>query len=274
LRSINGTIGFKCVYDINVWRRICTRVDLGHAAWCLVQRDGTHPLPPAINCGDRSCNIADLVIVGSHCIGLEPIVERLQVEGFAVKIRNTGSTRGLAAAKRGECDVAPIHLMDPCTNGYNKPFLSAGMEFVRGYRRSQGIVFRPGDRRFDGLSAEAAVVAACENSSCTMVNRNAGSGTRILIDRLLAGERPAGYWSQPKSHDAVATAVAQGCADWGLTIKTAARRYNLGFIPVQDEQYDFVVPKSRVHRSAVQRFCALLQEPSLRAALSANGFGL
>jgi hypothetical protein len=92
----------------------------------------------------------------------------------------------------------------------------------------------------------AIVVTARVNSSCTMVNRNAGSSTRILIDRLLAGDRPAGYRSRPNSHNAVATAVAQGCADWGLTIKTAARRYNLGFIPVQDEQYDFVVPKSRV----------------------------
>src|SRR5262245_25644930 len=260
LRSINGTTGFKCVYDIDVWRRVCTHVDLGDAAWCLVQRDGTHPLPPAMNCSDRSCNIADLVFIGSHCIGLEPITERLQVEGFAVKVINTGSTRGLAAAKPGECDVAPIHLMDPRTNAYNKPFLSAGMELVRGYRRLQGIVFRPRDRRFDGFSAEAAVAAARLGSSGTMVNRNAGSGTRILIDRLLVGERPAGYRSQPNSHNAVATAVAQGCADWGLTIKTAARRYNLGFIPVQDEQYDFVVPKSRVHKPAVQRFHALLQE--------------
>jgi putative molybdopterin biosynthesis protein len=106
-----------------------------------------------------------------------------------------------------------------------------------------------------------------------MVGRNAGSGTRILIDRLLAGKRPAGYWSQPKSHNAVAAAVAQGRADWGLTIQTVARQYDLGFIPVQDEHYDFVVPISRAHRLPLQRFRALLQEPSLRAALIADGFG-
>jgi len=273
LRAIDGTTGFKCVYDTKVWRRVCTRVDLGDAAWCLVQRDGTHPLPPAMNRGDRSRNIADLVIIGSHCIGLEPIIERLQAEGFAVKVINTGSTGGLAAAQRDQCDVAPLHLMDPASE-YNKPFLTARMELVRGYRRLQGIVFRPGDRRFDGLAAEAAVAAARVSTSCMMVNRNAGSGTRILIERLLAGKRPAGYRSQPNSHNAVATAVAQGRADWGVTIKTAARRYDLGFIPVQDEQYDFVIPKSRVHRPPVQRFRALLHEPSLRAALIADGFGL
>jgi putative molybdopterin biosynthesis protein len=224
--------------------------------------------------GDRSRNIADLVIIGSHCVGLELIIERLQAEGLAVKAINAGSTRGLAAAKRDECDVAPLHLMDPATSEYNKSFLTARTELVRGYRRLQGIVFRPGDRRFDGFSAEAAVAAARVNTGCMMVNRNSGSGTRILIDHLLAGERPAGYRSQPNSHNAVAMAVAQGRADWGLTIKTVARRYDLGFIPVQDEHYDFVIPMSRVHRPPVQRFRALLREPSLRTALLANGFGI
>jgi len=185
-----------------------------------------------------------------------------------------GSTEGLAAANRGECDLAPIHLMDPATSEYNKPFLSPGMELIRGYSRLQGIVYRPEDRRFDGLSAEAAVAVTRAHSGCRMVNRNAGSGTRILIDRLLAGDRPAGYWSQPNTHNAVAAAVAQCRADWGLTIKTVARHYNLGFIPVQDEYYDFVVPMSRVRRPPVLRFRALLQDPSLRAALIAEGFGI
>jgi putative molybdopterin biosynthesis protein len=152
-----------------------------------------------VNDGERGN--ADLVIIGSHCIGLELITERLQAEGVMVKAVTVGSTEGLAAAKRGECDLAPIHLMDPATNEYNKPFMTPELELIPGYRRLQGIVFRSGDRRFHGLSAEAAVAAARVNCSCTMVNRNAGSGTRILIDRLLAGERPAGYQSQPNSHN-------------------------------------------------------------------------
>jgi len=98
------------------------------------------------------------------------------------------------------------------------------MELIRGYRRLQGIVFRPEDRRFDGLSAEAAVASARAHACCRMVGRNAGSGTRILIDHLLVGDRPTGYWSQPDTHNAVAAEVAQCRADWGLTIKTVARR--------------------------------------------------
>jgi putative molybdopterin biosynthesis protein len=164
--------------------------------------------------------------------------------------------------------------MDPATSEYNKPFMTPELELIPGYRRLQGIVFRPEDRRFNGLSAETAMAVTRTHASCRMVSRNAGSGTRILIDRLLAGDRPAGYWSQPNTHNAVARAVAKCRADWGLTIKTVARQYNLGFIPVQDEHYDFVVPKSRAHRPPVQRFHALLQEPSLRAALVADGFGI
>ena len=62
-----------------------------------------------------------------------------------------------------------------------------------------------------------------------MVNRNAGAGTRVLIDQLLAGARPPGYSNQPRSHNAVAAAVAQGRADWGVAIVRVARLYGLGF---------------------------------------------
>jgi len=154
LRVIDGSPGFKFVYDMRAWRRVCRRVHLGDAAWCLVQRDGTHAQRLAMNGGEHGRHIADLVIIGSHCVGLELIIERLQAEGLSIKAVTVGSTDGLAAAKRGECDVAPIHLMDPATSEYNIPFLTPGMELIRGYRRRQGIVFRREDRRFDGLSAD------------------------------------------------------------------------------------------------------------------------
>ena len=87
-----------------------------------------------------------------------------------------------------------------------------------------------------------------------MVNRNQGSGTRALIDRLLGGAKPAGYAVQPRNHNAVAAAVVQGRADWGVTLDTIARSAGLGFIPVQHEQYDFVVPKARAERPGVTAF--------------------
>jgi putative molybdopterin biosynthesis protein len=95
-----------------------------------------------------------------------------------------------------------------------------------------------------------------------------------LTDRLLKGAKPPGYWSQPKSHNAVAVAVAQQRADWGMAIESVAHQYGLGFVPVQDEHYDFIVPKARLERLPVQRFKALLEETSVRDALVALGFGI
>jgi putative molybdopterin biosynthesis protein len=112
-----------------------------------------------------------------------------------------------------------------------------------------------------------------------MVNRNQGSGTRALIDRLLAlrrgsgpgGVKPPGYAVQPRTHNAVAAAVLQGRADWGMTLDTIARSAGLGFIAVQHEQYDFVTPKARADRPAVNAFKALLADPATREALQRLG---
>ena len=216
--------------------------------------------------------LADLVIIGSHCVGLDVIVGRLRADGLQVKALNVGSTGGLAAAKRGECDVAGIHLMDEATGEYNRPLLTPDLELIPGYRRLQGFVFRTGDPRFESRTIEDAIAAALADADCLMVSRNAGSGTRVLIDRLLKGARPPGYWSQPKSHNAVAVAVAQNRADWGVAIETVARQYGLGFIPLQDEHYDFVVPRTRWDRPAVQHFRAALADPSVRSALAALRF--
>ncbi|HEY1299900.1 MAG TPA: molybdopterin biosynthesis protein [Stellaceae bacterium] len=219
-----------------------------------------------------SARLADLLIIGSHCVGLDLIIDRLSAEGISVKALNVGSMGGLAAAERGECDIAPVHLMDPATGEYNRPFLTPRLALFAGYRRLQGIVYRAGDRRFEGRTPDAAIATVLADPECLMVNRNAGSGTRILTDRLLGGRRPPGYWSQPKSHNAVAAAVAQGRADWGVAIESVARQYGLGFIPAQDEHYDFVVPKNRIERDPVRRFRAILEDGDLRSALTDYGF--
>ena len=220
----------------------------------------------------QGLDAADLIFIGSHCVGLDWLAGELMRQGIRIKAMNVGSTGGLMAARRGECDVAGIHLMDPATGVYNRPLLTPGLELVTGYGRMQGVVHRPGDTRFEGLDAAAAIAAATAQPGCTMVNRNAGSGTRILIDRLLGGAQPPGYGVQTKSHNAVAVAVAQQRADWGLAIDTVARQYGLGFIPVQEERYDFVVPQARLGRAPVQAFVALLQSAAAREALDRLGF--
>jgi len=215
-----------------------------------------------------------LVAIGSHCVGLDCVLGALQLRGTTVKALHVGSMGGLAAAKRGECDIAGVHLMDPATGIYNRHLLDDSLLLVEGYRRMQGLVFRPGDSRFQGRPLAEAVAAALADADCTLVNRNPGSGTRVLVDRLLQGRQPPGHGVQTKSHNAVAAAVAQGRADWGIAIDTVAAQYGLGFIPMQEEHYDFVVPKARAARAPVQAFIALLQEPALRGRLAALGFSL
>ncbi len=216
--------------------------------------------------------VPDLVIVGSHCIGLDLVTARIARNGLFVRSIAVGSLGGLAAAKRGECDLAPIHLFDDRSETYNTPFLSNGLELVPGWRRMQGIVFRKGDVRFGGRSAQAAVQAALADPACIMVNRNQGAGTRILIDRLLGDNRPDGYWNQPRSHNAVAAAVAQHRADWGMTIAPVALASGLGFIPLAEEHYDFALVKTRKDQPAVRAFLDALKSEEARAALTRAGF--
>jgi putative molybdopterin biosynthesis protein len=262
---------------------------------------------------DASLRSADLIVIGSQCIGLDFLLSELQTAGFTSKFLAAGSTGGLEAAKRGECDLTGVHLLDPATNTYNRPFLNDDLLLISGYGRLQGVVFRAGDSRFEGKTIAEAVATALADPNCVLVNRNRGSGTRILIDRLLSapsplggegwgegresatiarlspphphplspevGERgarphPPGYLTEVRSHNAVVAAVAQGRADWGVAIAPAAASAGLGFIPMKHEQYDFVAPKSRINRPAVQAFMRLLQNPKTQQALRQRGFQL
>jgi molybdopterin molybdotransferase/putative molybdopterin biosynthesis protein len=218
--------------------------------------------------------LADLVVIGSHCVGLDYLLGALQERGTHAKFLAVGSTAGLEAARRGECDVAGVHLLDARTGRYNTPFLTPELRLVAGYRRLQGIVFRRGDARFEGRSAQDAIASVRQDPACVMVNRNQGSGTRALIDRLLEGARPHGYAVQPRNHHAVAAAVSQGRADWGVTLETIAASAALGFLPLQQEQYDFVVPEPRARRPAVLAFIELLTEPETRSALTRLGMSV
>jgi putative molybdopterin biosynthesis protein len=198
--------------------------------------------------------IPDLVVMGSHCIGLDCVIAVLSKKGMSARTLAIGSLGGLAALKRGECDVAPIHLYDPETRRYNAPFLTSDVALIPGWRRLQGIVFRRGDQRFEDDDPSAAIVKALADPGCLMVNRNQGSGTRVLIDNLLNGATPAGYWNQPRSHNAVAASVAQGRADWGIAIKPVADELDLGFIPLAQEHYDFAVLKRPRDAGALEKF--------------------
>jgi putative molybdopterin biosynthesis protein len=134
----------------------------------------------------------------------------------------------------------------------------------------QGVVHRPDDTLAAGLDAERAIRRLAASPDRIMVNRNPGAGTRILLDRLLAGARPPGYSNQPRSHNAVAAAVAQGRADWGVAIRPVAEARGLAFLPLVAEEYDFAVSASPRRPELVAAFAAALRAAA--GAVSALGF--
>ncbi len=212
---------------------------------------------------------ADLMIIGSHCVGVDVILKILRTRmSVMAKVINVGSTSGLIAIKRGEADLAGTHLLDE-SGEYNLPIIRklgiSGVYVVKGYVREQGLVVRKGNPKdikgFEDLLRE----------DVTFINRNRGSGTRVLIDSELKKicdakdlkfekivEMVRGYDIEAKTHTSVAVAVASGKADVGVAIKTVAARYGLDFIPLRSEEYDFVVRKDRWSRGVVREFLNVL----------------
>jgi putative molybdopterin biosynthesis protein len=233
-------------------------------------------------------NLADLVVIGSHCVGIDVLigVVREHTPGFVAKVINTGSLGGLHAVKRGEADVAGVHLLDEPTGEYNIPFyhrfgLKGKAVLVRGYMREQGFLL-PKDnperiRNFDDLLAR----------KLSLINRNRGSGTRILVDfhlSKIAASRGIrldeltsqiqGYTSEAKSHSAVAAAVAHGRVDVGVGIRTVAETYGLDFVKIGDESFDFLLPKDRLDKPAVRSFLAALKSKEFASLLKSRTPGL
>jgi len=219
----------------------------------------------------RDVKPADLVIMGSHCAGLDLIMSLLKAKGIHARFISVGSSAGLAAIKRGQCDIAGMHLFDPESETYNQSYIDIGLSLVRGYRRKQGLIFRKDDPRFQGENPREIINQVKKDTSCLMINRNLGSGTRILIDQLLDGYKPNGYLIQTSNHRAVIAAVQQERADWGVAIQSVAADDNIGFLPIQDECYDFMVADTGLEKKSVRVFVELLKNDALKVSLTEMG---
>jgi putative molybdopterin biosynthesis protein len=214
---------------------------------------------------------ANLLIIGSHCVGIDVLLELMRKKHpWIVKVINAGSSGGLVAVRRKEADIAGTHLLDEETGEYNVPFIGKfGLRdvfLVKGYVREQGLIVRRGNPK------NIKKVEDVLRENVTIINRNPGSGTRVLLDMYLkdvAEQRNVsfddivnevdGYSIEARSHTAVATAVLMGKADVGLGIRTVAERYGLDFIPLRGEEYDFVVRKDSTHINAIEEFLKTLK---------------
>ncbi len=221
----------------------------------------------------ESTRPSDLIIIGSHCVGLDFLLGEMQKRGVSCKFLAVGSMGGILAVQRGECDLAGTHLLDVASNQYNSHLLTAELALIKGYRRSQGLLFRKDDSRFALVkqNIQETIRQLMENQNVRMINRNLGSGTRVLLDRLLAGQRPSGFFQEAKSHNSVAAAIAQKRADWGIAIRSVAEDSGLDFFPMQDEEYDFIIPNKRLNRPEVKQFINLLQEANIQSQLNKLG---
>lgn len=209
-----------------------------------------------------------IFLAGEH---LRRQKDRTSVVGWTM-----GSTAALHALQRGEVHVAGIHLLDPATGESNLPFLrrslkGPGYDVVTFATWEEGFLVRPGNP----LSIRTA--ADLSNPTVTLVNREEGSGARLLLDQQLRGSgvgrtHVRGYDRIASTHCEVARAIAERRADVGIGIRSAALLFDLDFVPLQTARYDLVVPKTYLtsHPTLAHLFETLVSRP-FRAELDALG---
>jgi putative molybdopterin biosynthesis protein len=221
----------------------------------------------------RRLEPAELLIMGSHCPGIDLLLTKLRNRHIHARFFPVGSEAGLEAVQKSRCDIAGIHLYDPSTNSYNSSFIDpTKAQWVRGYQRQQGLIFRKQHAELAGRTPESALEFILSNPSLRMVNRNPGSGTRIHIDRWLRGHRPDGYSMQVQHHTAVAAAIEQKRADFGVAVRHVCSESDCHFIPLTIESFDFAIANSRADRNAVKAFFEVLHHPETRSELLELGY--
>lgn len=188
-------------------------------------------------------------IVGSHDLALNLLISQLKYKNPEINIEGdyAGSLGGLIALQEGRADLAGIHLLDAETGTYNYPYVKhvlPGREMVIVHLayRIQGLIFAANNPKYiEGFHD-------LKRHNITFVNRQKGSGTRVLLDLELnklgiLSSEIHGYDRELDTHTAVAASIAHGEADVGLGIEAAANASQLGFLPLFRERYDLVIPR-------------------------------
>jgi putative molybdopterin biosynthesis protein len=218
-----------------------------------------------------------LIAVGSHDNSLDVLADELRAQdaNLSLSSSHVGSMGGLMAVKRGVCHLAGTHLLDESDGSYNLSYLRrylAGLpvRLVHLVMREQGLILPAGNpKNIRGLEDLV-------REDVSLVNRQGGSGTRILLDYRLKqlGLAPGGirgYDREEFTHMAVAVAVLSGSADVGLGIHAAARALNLEFIPVVTEQYDLVIPEAYFDTAALQTLLSVIGSTTFKKRVAALG---
>ena len=255
----------------------------------MVRADGMAHIPrfsEGLNAGDevtvellRPPGVIDHTIVhlGSHDMTLDLLADQLRRErpDRALSSGNVGSLSGLLALRRGEAHLAGSHLLDEKTGEYNLSYIRRYLPgvpiVVLGFvGRTQGLIVPSGNPK--GLAG----LSDLRRPDVIYVNRQRGAGTRVLLDYQLQRLQidPSviqGYNRVEYTHMAVAAAVQSGAADCGLGILAAARALDLDFVPLLEEQYQFVIPRVYYESDLLAPLLDIIRSPSFRSAVSALG---
>lgn len=225
--------------------------------------------------GQKTSSPNALRFVGSHDPAVELLATQLQHHdpSLELSVSFAGSLGGLMALARGEADVAGAHLRDEQTGEYNIDYVrhilpGRPVVLVTLVTRPVGLLVAAGNpKRITGMADLA-------RPEVTLINRQAGSGTRVLLDARLrelgvVSRDVAGYEREASTHTAVAAAIARGEADVGLGVRAAAQAPRLDFIPLLRERYDLVIPQEAWGRPPLQTMLDVVRSDEFRAAVLA-----
>ena len=230
---------------------------------------------------DLNTIMNNIIITGSHDLILDVLKNELQedLSDYRLVSFNVGSMGGLMSLKQNRTHLATAHLLDPESGEYNFPYLKKillqkELIVVNLAYREQGIMVKKGNpkniKELNDLIRE----------DIKFINRQKGSGTRILLDYLLKKKaiNPMdikGYFQEEFTHLMVASAVATGIVDAGLGILSAAKAFNLDFIPVAKERYDIIIPKEWYISLRIQKLLSIIRsEKFKKKVLSLGGYDL
>ena len=226
---------------------------------------------------DKSEIHSGIVAIGSHDPLLDELSELLKLEfgDISLSSSHVGSMGGIMAVRRGEAHIAGVHLLDEKSGEYNisfikKYFPNGGVRLVECVRRSQGLILQSGNPK------NIKSIADLAQSGVRYINRQKGSGTRILIDYLCSRDnidtiKIHGYNTEEYTHTSVAALILADNADAGLGIYSAAQMYGLDFLPICDEQYDFLIPDYAWKLPQVEKLLGLLKSEKFSQKLESLG---
>jgi len=227
--------------------------------------------------GDREKLRNTLVVIGSHDPLLDELGNMMHLDDPSVYMSSShvGSMGGIMAMRRGESHMAGCHLLDPQTGTYNlsvmrKYFPDHKVHLFRCVGRQQGLMLAKGNPL--GIQEFRDIT----KPGLRYVNRQKGSGTRVLTDYLcgkysLDPSAVYGYEREELTHTSVAAQIANGSADAGMGIYSAAQLYDLDFLPICIEEYDLIVPDYSLDTPMVQQLLRTLKSDAFRDKLLSMG---